>query len=172
MKTKFASQIVVKKMCIVAIFAALTFIVTAFIPIPINGAGYFNFSDVFIFMIATLVDPISGGLVGAIGASFADLQAGYAAYMPFTAVIKFFEGFILGIIVRRFKSPVIHYFSFALAGVFMAGAYIIADWVLYDISVAFLAFPFNILQGLINAHLAFFICFSLKKTRLFEEKDK
>ena len=137
-------------MCIIAVFAALTFVMTSFLAFPIaNGAGYLNFSDVFIMFVAVVVDPISGGLVGLIGASLADLYGGYFQYIAFTAIIKFIEGIICGYMIRIIKVRYLKFIPFIFSGLVMGLLYMIPDIIFYDISIMIFDLPFNIIQGFI-----------------------
>ena len=62
------------KIAMVAIFAAMSFVCTAFLPIPIaGGQGYLNFSDTFIYILASFISPLVGGLVGALSGSLSDI---------------------------------------------------------------------------------------------------
>ena len=52
-------------MSLIAVFSALSFVVTAFLAVPIaSGAGYLNFQDCIIFALASLIHPLVGGIVG------------------------------------------------------------------------------------------------------------
>lgn len=157
---------IVFKITTTAVFAALSFVCTAFLPIPIaSGQGYINFSDAFIFLVASLISPIIGGCVGALSGSMSDLVAGYGSFAPYTAVIKFVEGIVAGYlfillkkILKGEKTKYISFVSFFIGGLIMAFLYMIPDFVMYTKEVAFIDLPFNILQGAINAIVAI-ICF-------------
>ena len=85
------------KIAMVAVFAAMSFVCTAFLPIPIaGGQGYLNFSDTFIFILASFISPLVGGLVGALSGSLSDIYAGYGSFAIWTAGIKFIEGIVAG----------------------------------------------------------------------------
>lgn len=157
---------IVIKITTTAIFAALSFVCTAFLPIPIaSGQGYINFSDAFIFLIASLISPLTGGCVGALSGSMSDIVAGYGSFAPYTAAIKFIEGIVAGylfILLRRIlngkKTRYISFVSFFIGGLVMAFLYMIPDLIMYTKEVAFIDLPFNILQGVVNAVVAI-ICF-------------
>ncbi len=158
---------------IIAVFAALEFIFTSFIAIPIGFGGYLNFSDLFVFLMASLVNPIVGGLVGGISSSLSDLYLGYAFYAPFTFFIKFIEGLIAGylfkLLVRKeeikLKDCLISVICFIIGGIIMAGLYMLPDYLQYVylpnmeipsniVYVLFLDFAFNLIQGTINGVIA------------------
>ena len=84
-------------MSIIAVFSALSFVVTAFLAVPIaSGAGYLNFQDCIIFALASLIHPLVGGIVGGLTGMLADIYAGYASFAVYTLVIKFVEGVVAG----------------------------------------------------------------------------
>ncbi len=69
-------------------FAAIVYVATGFLPrIPI-GNGYVHIGDAAIYLCAAMMPPAFAAPAAAIGASLADLTAGYAAYIPATAIIK------------------------------------------------------------------------------------
>lgn len=167
---------------VISIFAALEFVCTSFIAIPLSGGGYLNFSDLFVFLLACIINPIIGGLVGGISACLSDLYLGYAFYIPFTFVIKFLEGLIAGYLYRLFckndKNSKVNVFltflAFFIGGIFMAFLYMIPDYLQYIyvpntqiptnlVSILFLNFSFNLIQGTVNAILACFIFTFLKQ---------
>ena len=68
-------------MSLIAVFSALSFVVTAFLAVPIaSGAGYLNFQDCIIFALASLIHPLVGGIVGGLTGMLADIYAGYASF--------------------------------------------------------------------------------------------
>ncbi|MFW9952743.1 MAG: ECF transporter S component [Candidatus Thorarchaeota archaeon] len=82
-----------------AIFAALIYVVTAFIAIPVPATGgYINLGDILVMFTALLFGPIVGGLAGGIGSMLADILSPYYIYAPATLIIKGIEGFIIGLI--------------------------------------------------------------------------
>ena len=74
-------------MCIAGIFAALVFVVTAYLHVPTLN-GYVHFGDGFIFLAACIPPMPYSMLVGAIGALLADLLTGYAIWAPGSMIIK------------------------------------------------------------------------------------
>ena len=147
------------KIAMVAVFAAMSFVCTAFLPIPIaGGQGYLNFSDTFIFILASFISPLVGGLA------------------IWTAGIKFIEGIVAGylfILLRKTllnkgKARYLSLSSFYIGGLLMAFLYVIPDLVMADASVAIFDLPFNILQGVVNATIATVAFIFLSKISMFE----
>ncbi len=173
---KKSKQIIIY-MCVIAMFSALAFVVTAFGAFPIfAGAGYLNFSDAFIFAVAALINPWVGGFVGGITGMLADMYAGYMNFAFFTLVIKFIEGVVSGYLFKFLisfgnKSKIEYLWkamvSFMVGGIIMAALYMIPDYyAMYeDTKIIFVDLGFNTLQGLVNAVLGSFIYVSLYKVK-------
>ena len=88
-----------------AIFAALIYILTAFLAIPVPATGgYINLGDMLVMFTALLFGPIVGGLAGGFGSMLADILSPYYIYAPATLIIKGIEGFIIGIISNPRKN--------------------------------------------------------------------
>ena len=140
------------RLVLAAIFAALTALVTMIIKIPIpNGAGYLNLGDGVLMVAGLLFGPWVGACVGGIGSALADLLSGYAAYAPFTLVVKGLEGFLAAYLFRKFSN---RWPGVIIAGLAMAVGYFLTDWMLYAYPAALGAFPMNIGQGLFGALVA------------------
>ena len=91
----------IQKIVLPSIFAALICITTLIITIPLpTKSGYINLGDSLILTISTMFGAMVGSFSGAIGSSIADLILA-PIYAPFTFFIKFFEGFICGIINKK-----------------------------------------------------------------------
>ncbi len=74
-------------MCISGVFAAIVFVVTAYLHIPTYN-GYVHVGDAFIFLAACLLPTPYAMGVGAAGAMLADVLTGYAIWAPGSIVIK------------------------------------------------------------------------------------
>ena len=74
-------------MCISGIFAALVFVVTAYLHIPTYN-GYVHIGDAFIFLAACILPTPYAVGVGAMGAMLADVLTGYAIWAPGSIMIK------------------------------------------------------------------------------------
>ena len=92
-----------KHLCISAVFAALTFVVTFFLQIPIP-LGYFNVGNTVILLGCLMVPMPYGLFFGSIGAALADLISGYAHYTVPTLVIKALMALIFYLFTRKNKS--------------------------------------------------------------------
>ena len=63
-----------KKITYTGILAALTFVATAFVKIPLANQGYIHAGNIIIVITACLLGPTAGAASGTIGSVFADLS--------------------------------------------------------------------------------------------------
>jgi energy-coupling factor transport system substrate-specific component len=63
--------------------------------------GYFNFSDVAVFLAGFAFGPWIGLVAGGVGTAMADLIGGYTLYAPLTFLAHGLEGFLAGAIAGR-----------------------------------------------------------------------
>ena len=167
----------VYKLTISACFAAIIFIVTAFIPIkiPVFTQGYFNLGDCFIIIAAILLNGMWGGLAGAVGASVADLVLGYAMYAPATFFIKLTMGITAyyiykGLIKLKLKSEIIAtIISSVFAEIVMVVGYFLFEIVIYGIPTAVADIIGNVLQGTCTIIAVSIIFIFIKKSGFFSK---
>lgn len=74
-------------MCLSGIFAALVFVITAYLHIPTYN-GYVHCGDGFIFIAACILPTPYAVAVGVLGAMLADLLTGFAIWAPGSMIIK------------------------------------------------------------------------------------
>lgn len=131
-----------------AVIMLATFVTAPIFPIP-GGTGYLNFGDGAIFATAAIMGPYAA-ISAALGSALADLIAGYAIYIPATAVIKGLMGLIAGVFLRKYpKLP--WYWQlplFAVCEIIMISGYFFAEWILYGFYAAAGQVLFNGLQGI------------------------
>jgi uncharacterized membrane protein len=121
----------VKKITYTGILAALTFVATAFVKIPLANQGYIHAGNIIIVITACLLGPTAGAAAGTIGSVFADLS--YApVWIPYTAVIKFLLGCFVGIGYKKPRAlSLLLYFAAGavfVGGYYLAEAIIIGNW--------------------------------------------
>ena len=149
-----------------SLMLALTTIATMFLKIPV-GVGYIHLGDVLVLLSARLLPKKNAMLAAGIGAALADLLGGYAAWAPFTLVIKI--GMVLlaavpasargGRQARRRAA----YLWLILAGAETVVGYYLAEVLLYgNWLVPFIGVPFNALQVAVGAVLSGLIYRSLE----------
>ncbi len=146
-----------------ALFAALIFLGTQFIKVPL-AAGYFNLGDTFVLLSGYFVGGVYGAMSSAVGSVLADILSGYIVYAPATLVIKSAMSLIVFAFCRNSQKNRLRFIiSSILAEMCMALGYLIFDSLLYGFSGAWASFPSNLLQGLIAIILGTVIVLSFKK---------
>ena len=80
-------QTQIKLITLTALFAALTYVLTAFLHVP-TIKGYVHIGDAVIFLAASLLPAPYSPAAGAIGAGLSDALSGYFIWVPATVVIK------------------------------------------------------------------------------------
>jgi len=98
-KTKYNG---LRKLCMAALFAALSYVGFAYFKIDISvGSTAFHFGNVFCVLGALLIGGLWGGLSGAVGLTIADLTSGYADSAPKTFLLKLCIGLIAGLVAHK-----------------------------------------------------------------------
>ncbi|TCL60452.1 putative membrane protein [Kineothrix alysoides] len=97
----------VHKIVFIGLIAALSYVVFTFLQIKITLPGgdatSIHLGNAVCVIGALLLGGVSGGLGGALGMTIGDLMDPiYVVYAPKTFLLKFFIGFITGIIAHRF----------------------------------------------------------------------
>lgn len=171
--TKKQARNATLKLTFTALFTALVIVATFYIQIPTGVGGYANLGDAVIFMCALTMGGIPALIAGGIGSMAADLILGYAAYAPFTLVIKGVEGLIAGLLVRLVeklvkKKPLKIGFqigSLVVAALWMVLGYFLVKWLILKdldytaIVAALMEVPYNLAQGGISVAIAAVLVF-------------
>ena len=97
------TRFTVKKITIIGLMAALSFVAYEFFRIPnVLGTGSsFHLGNTFTALTAMLLDGVSGGLAGAIGLALADILAGDPGYAVTTFILKFLIGITCGAVAHK-----------------------------------------------------------------------
>jgi uncharacterized membrane protein len=154
------------QMIAIAMGVALSILLTSFVFIPLPFGGFLNFTDVFIVLFSMFFGPWIGASVGALSGLMVDIILGYGFYAPFTFLIIFIEGLVVGYLF--FKLPrKIRYIAPFIGGIVMAALYIVPDYILLVNWIAALTnFGFNLLQGVVGASLCIAIYVILIKAKV------
>lgn len=158
------SRKLLKRICTAAVFAAIVFIATGFLPrIPI-GSGYVHIGDAAIYLCAAMLPSPFAAPAAAIGASLADLSAGYASYIPATAVIKALT--VLAFSHGRGKlASKRNLVACVLALVLCVGGYFLWEMLIFSSLVAPVASVIgNFMQSAVSAVLYFAAAYALDRT--------
>ena len=171
MKTNTTDKSV--KLVLTGLMTALVAVCVMILPIPIPmTTGYVNLGDGMIFLAVLLVGWKYGAFAGGVGAGLADILLGAAAWAPWTLVIKAGMAVILGVAMKlagknenQKAVPMMGIIGMALATVFMAAGYYVAEGVMYGNWVApVVGVAWNLLQGAVGTGVAVLIATALKKT--------
>lgn len=135
--TKNAS-VNVKEIAVSGLFTAMVFIATMFInirlPISVNG-GLIHFGNVILFTVAIVFGKRKGAVAGAFGMGLFDIVSGWAAWAPFTFIIRGVMGYLAGSIAnsrgKDGRSFVFNLLAIVLSGIWMLAGYYAAEVILY-----------------------------------------
>jgi uncharacterized membrane protein len=162
----------------IGLMAALTYIATAVIAIPVGDNAVLHIGDAVLFLCAILLGKKRGAVAAAIGMTFFDLFSPYYIWAPFTFVIKGVMAYIAGAIAYRgdYQGDKFwnNLFAFIVAGIVMIFGYFLAGGCLnhfvYGIPtigqgfiVALKDIPANILQVAGGIVIALPLSIPLKK---------
>lgn len=156
--TEKSTQDKVKEIAFSGLFIAMVFVTTMFInirlPISING-GLVHAGNVMLFTISILFGKKQGAIAGAFGMGLFDILSGWAAWAPFTFIIRGVMGFLIGSISnlngRKGTSPLWNLIAILIGSVWMITGYYVAEGILYGNWIApASSIPGNIIQLVIG----------------------
>lgn len=171
--TKAKKQTNIKEIAISGLFIAMVFIATMFInirlPISING-GLIHLGNVVLFTVAIAFGKKQGAIAGAFGMGLFDILSGWAAWAPFTFVIRGIMGFLIGSIAnekgREGKSFLFNLLAIVVGSVWMIGGYYMAEVILYGNWISpVTSIPGNITQLVIGL-LSLILVPALKRLKI------
>ena len=139
------------------IFTALVY--TATIVIQIYQAatgGYFNLGESMIYLAALVSTPLVAGVAGGVGAALADYTTGYAIFAPGTLIIKFAEGYLAGLLIRRMRGR----WAGALSSVVGALYALLFTYIFYSVEAIDISTPVSHISTL-NVTLPLWVAVSL-----------
>ncbi len=154
----------VKELCKAGVFAAVIFLLTAYLHIP-SHTGYTHVGDTFVYLAGCFLSTPYAIMAGVIGGVLADLLSGFAIWAPGTAVIKgvtvlFFSAKGKKILTRR------NGVALLVADVFCIGGYYLYDALLTgNFIVPILGIPGYITQSVLSNLLFIVIGFILDKQK-------
>ncbi|MDD4773331.1 MAG: TIGR04002 family protein [Eubacteriales bacterium] len=135
------------KIVLASVFAALIFVVTAYLPrLPIPP-GYIHFGDAFICIAACLLPAPYAAASAAIGAAAADMLTGYAVWTPATLIIKAAMALTFCPCSQKIATGRNMAAAFISGLIGTAGYYIYEALFISSFSVALAGIPYNIIQG-------------------------
>lgn len=137
-----------KKLTMVAVMAALIFVITWLVRIPVPGAhgAYLNFGDTVIYMCAYILGGPFAALAAAVGSGIADLAAGAAIYVLPTMLIKGVMGLVAGRLNQN-QGFAFYVLGGLIGGAIMAGGYALYEYLVFGAAYALAGLvPFNLIQ--------------------------
>lgn len=165
------------RMVLTALMVCLVLLATYIIKIPSPFTqGYVHLGDTMIFLSVLLLGKKGGAAAAGLGSGLADLMGGYAAYAPWTFIIKGLMAFIMGAFIeaatRKKKHhmkigsvPLVEIIGMVIAGTEMVIGYAVVDGVLAGNMLAgILGAPFNVGQFTVGLVLATILAMTLYKT--------
>ncbi len=165
------------KLVLTALMICLVLLATYIIKIPSPFTqGYVHLGDTMIFLSVLLLGKKGGAAASGLGSALADLMGGYAAYAPWTFIIKGAMAFIMGVFIEMMTKkkkhhvkignvPLVEIVGMVIAGIVMVVGYAIVDGVFAgNILAGFLGAPFNIGQFTVGLVLATILAMALYKT--------
>ena len=145
------------------------------IPSPFTQ-GYVHLGDTMVFLSVLLLGKKSGALAAGLGSGLADILGGYAAYAPWTLIIKALMAFIMGVFIEGCINkekhhikigsvPLVEIIGMVIAGIEMVIGYALVDGFLAgNLLTGFLGAPFNVAQFAVGLVLATLLAMALYKT--------
>ncbi len=144
------------KMVYTAMFAAMIFVLTRFIQIPV-ASGYVHFGDALIYIVASTLGGPWALFAAALGETLADITSGFLAYAPATFIIKMLVALPF-VLVNKKSEKILTPFTFLssiIALPITVGGYFLADCII-DKAYAVADIPGNIIQA-VGSALVFYV---------------
>lgn len=80
-----------------AFFIALVFLATSSVRVPVMpGGGLIHTGTVILFIVAVCFGPVKGALAGSLGMALFNLTTEWVVWAPYTLVIRFVMGYMIG----------------------------------------------------------------------------
>ncbi|MDD5016838.1 MAG: ECF transporter S component [Eubacteriales bacterium] len=154
-----------KTLIVSSILAALIFVFTYLVRIPVTNTGaYMNIGDCIIYCAGMLVGAPWAAAASGIGSMFADILVGGGIYIPATLVIKALMGFVCAILMKNAKLP-----KFVLAcilgGAIMVVGYGLFEWFAFGWSYAISTIVFNLIQWVVGVAGAAVLYYPVKRIK-------
>ncbi len=161
-----------QKITMSALLAAIIFVATRFIQVPMPAVGYVNLGDAFVILAGWMLPGGYGFLAAGIGSALADVLSGYVVYAPVTFAVKGLMAVLVWLIFKTFgknrgtviKSIVAGF----IAELVMIAGYLVYESFLYGFKTAVLSVPFNGIQGAVGLVLGVVFVNALSKSKLFK----
>ncbi len=155
-----------RSLTLAAVFCALVFLATAYLPrIPFPG-GYVHIGDSFLYLAAALLPTPYACAVGAIGAGLADALTGYLLWAPGTIFIKACMTLMFSSKASRITSPRNLIATIPAGAVCIGGYYLYEALITSSFAAPIASIYFNFIQALASAILFIILGFVFDRTGL------
>jgi uncharacterized membrane protein len=127
----------IRQIVLTGVLIALVAVLTLAVRVPFAlTRGYFNFSDVGIFLAGFAFGPWVGLVAGGVGTALADVVGGYPMYAPLTLVAHGLEGFVAGAIARQSRGVWGMILGWILGAAVMVAGYFLGEAFVFRMGVA------------------------------------
>ena len=169
---KLSSHERIYKIVLSGLFAAIIFVLTAFLPIPL-GHGYANAGDVFVVLSGILLGQWTGAAAGGVGSALADLYLGYSVYAPATFLIKGLMAVCAFFVHKTAKNKRLkNTVSYVVCELIMVSGYFLFETLFFGIGIALADVIGNLLQAAFGACVGIALTTILSKTRAMDNLFK
>lgn len=171
---KKGTTIQIRDMVITSLLIALVFIATSVIkiklPISLTG-GLIHMGNTMLFTAALLFGPKKAAVAGAFGMALFDLTGEWAAWAPFTFVVRGLMGYIIGKIAfmnnKSGRNWAYNILGILLGTIWMLFGYYMTEVILYGNWVQpFYSILGNVVQIVIGAVIALPLSAALQRVKL------
>ncbi len=156
-----------KTLAVSGIMAALIFVFTALVHIPVPGntsGAYMNIGDSVIYCSGMLVGAPWAAAASGIGSMLADILLGGGIYIPATLVIKALMGLVCALLMKKAGLPKF-ILACVLGGAIMVAGYGIFEWVAFGWTYAVGTLVFNLIQWAAGVAVAVALYYPVNRTK-------
>lgn len=159
------------RLCVTAIFTALNIAMSSFgVPVP---GGHFYMNDIIICTAAIILDPFSAFVVGGVGAFLGDLF-----FYPLPMFVSLVTHGLQAVVISVFSHYILKNhpktasaIGVTLGAVIMVAGYSLGRAFIYSTpEYAVIKLPYQILQAVVGAVAAMFLCWNCNLIKLFNKK--
>ncbi len=164
MKSQF-----IKNTTLSALFAAIIFVATFFVAIPLP-TGYANLGDCFVILAGIILGPY-GVAAAAIGSCLCDIITGaFIIYAPATFIIKGIMAVLSYILLKRKYTLIRHIIAATLCEIIMVCGYFLYEFFIIGIgSAAIASVAGNCVQGFVGIVASVILYTLLSKTGVLKQ---
>lgn len=121
----------------IGIMAAIVYIATRFMPIPVGSGAVFHIGDSMVYLAAILLGKKKGVIAAVLGMTIFDLTTPYFYWAPFTLIVKGGMAYLTAVIAYRKgyagENLFNNLFAFIIAGIWMIFGYLVSGLLVYKI---------------------------------------